>query len=49
MKWDVNLQNIQDEYTMLTTVLILIKRIASSSVMYISMKSKSNTGSKSFS
>ena len=24
MKWDINLQNIQDEYTMLTTIFILI-------------------------
>jgi hypothetical protein len=43
MKWDINLQNIQDEYTMLTTVFILI--IAK---LYIDMKIKSNTGSKRF-
>ena len=45
MKWDINLQNIQDEYTMLTTVFILI---IAKSVVYINMKIKSNTGSKRF-
>ena len=42
MKWDINLQNIQDEYTMLTTIFIFI--IAK---LYIDMKIMSNTGSKS--
>ena len=28
MKWDINLQNIQDEYTMLTPIFILIMAIS---------------------
>ena len=43
MKWDINLQNIQDEYRMLITV---FESIMAKTLLYICIKIISNTGSK---